>query len=43
MVGGVGAVVVAGTPLADGAIVLGAIAGIAAGAVADWRISPEDP
>jgi predicted branched-subunit amino acid permease len=43
VVGGVGAVVVAGTPLADGAIVLGAIAGIAAGALADWRLSPEDP
>jgi len=43
VVGGVGAVVVAGTPLADGAIVLGAVAGIAAGAFADWRLSPEDP
>ena len=35
--------IVAGTPLADGAIVLGAVAGIAAGAFADWRLSPEDP
>lgn len=43
VVGGVGAVLVAGTALADGAIVLGAVAGIAAGAIADWRLSPEDP
>ena len=43
VVGGVAAVIVAGTPLADGAIVLGAVAGIAAGAFADWRLSPEDP
>ena len=43
IVGGVAAVIVAGTPLADGAIVLGAVAGIAAGAFADWRLSPEDP
>jgi len=43
VVGGVGAVVVGGTPLADGAIVLGAVVGIAAGAFADWRLSPEDP
>ncbi len=43
VVGGVGAVIVAGTPLSDGAIVLGAVAGIAAGALADWRLTPEDP
>jgi 4-azaleucine resistance transporter AzlC len=42
-VGGVGAVHVAEAGLADGAIVLGAVAGIAAGALADWRLSPEDP
>ena len=42
-VGGVGAVLVAEAGLADGAIVLGAVAGIAAGTVADWRLSPEDP
>ena len=43
VVGGVGAVLVAEAGLADGAIVLGAVAGIAAGALADWRLSPEDP
>jgi hypothetical protein len=36
-------VLVAEAGLADGAIVLGAVAGIAAGAFADWRWSPEDP
>jgi fructose-specific phosphotransferase system IIC component len=43
VVGGVGAVLVAEAGLADGAIVLGAVAGIAAGAIADWRLTPEDP
>ncbi len=43
VVGGVGAVLVAGTPLSDAAIVLGAVSGIVAGALADWRLSPEDP
>ena len=43
VVGGCGAVLVGGTALADGAIVLGAVTGIAAGALADWRLSPEDP
>jgi 4-azaleucine resistance transporter AzlC len=43
VVGGVGAVLVAEAGLADGAIVLGAVAGIAAGTLADWRLSPEDP
>jgi 4-azaleucine resistance transporter AzlC len=43
VVGGVGAVLVAEAGLADGAIVLGAVAGIAAGTFADWRLSPEDP
>ena len=42
-VGGVGAVLVAEAGLADASIVLGAVAGIAAGAFADWRWSPEDP
>lgn len=42
-VGGVGAVLVAEAGLADASIVLGAVAGIAAGAYADWRWSPEDP
>jgi 4-azaleucine resistance transporter AzlC len=43
VVGGVSAVVVAEAGLADAAIVLGAFAGIAAGTLADWRLSPEDP
>jgi predicted branched-subunit amino acid permease len=43
VVGGVGAVLVAEAGLQDAAIVLGAVLGIAAGTVADWRISPEDP
>ena len=43
IVGGTGAVAVAEAGLADAAIVLGALLGIAAGALADWRISPEDP
>ena len=43
VVGGGGAVLVAEAGLADAAIVLGAVAGIAAGAFADWRRSPEDP
>ena len=43
IVGGVGAVLVAEAGLSDAAIVLGAVAGIAAGTFADWRWSPEDP
>lgn len=43
VVGGAGAVLVAQAGLADAAIVLGALAGIAAGTIADWRLSPEDP
>jgi predicted branched-subunit amino acid permease len=43
VVSGVGAVLVAEAGLADAAIILGALAGIAAGAFADWRWSPEDP
>lgn len=43
VVGGVVAVLVAEVGLADAAIVLGALAGIAAGALADWRLTPEDP
>jgi predicted branched-subunit amino acid permease len=43
VVGGVGAVLVAEAGLSDAAIVLGAVLGIAAGALADWRWSPEDP
>jgi 4-azaleucine resistance transporter AzlC len=43
VVGGVGAVLVAEAGLSDASIVLGAVAGIAAGAFADWRWSPEDP
>jgi hypothetical protein len=43
VVGGVGAVLVAEAGLSDAAIVLGAVLGIAAGTVADWRLSPEDP
>jgi 4-azaleucine resistance transporter AzlC len=43
VVGGTAAVVVAEIALDDAAIVLGALAGIAAGTFADWRLSPEDP
>jgi 4-azaleucine resistance transporter AzlC len=43
VVGGVGAVVVAEAGLPDAAIVLGALIGIAAGALTDLRLSPEDP
>ncbi len=43
VVGGVGAVLVAEAGLADAAIVLGALAGIAAGTVADWRLTPAEP
>jgi len=43
VVGGVGAVLVAQAGLADAAIVLGAVMGIVAGAVTDWRLTPEDP
>lgn len=43
VVGGTAAVVVAEIDLDDAAIVLGALAGIAAGTFADWRLSPEDP
>ena len=43
VVGGVAAVLVAEAGLADAAIVLGAVTGIAAGVLADWRTSPEDP
>ena len=43
VVAGVGAVLVAEAGLTDAAIILGALAGIAAGAYADWRWSPEDP
>jgi 4-azaleucine resistance transporter AzlC len=43
VVGGTAAVVVAEIDLDDAAIVLGALAGIAAGTFADWRLSPEGP
>ncbi len=43
VVGGAGAVAVAEAGLSDAAIVLGALLGIAAGTLADWRLSPEDP
>lgn len=43
VVGGVGAVVVAEAGLPDAAIVLGALLGIAAGALTDFRLTPEDP
>lgn len=43
VVAGVGAVLVAEAGLSDAAIIVGAVAGIGAGAYADWRWSPEDP